>query len=116
MKFLRPLEDDGGKDFFNVFVLHQVRFCCCYAFVLFFCGFGCTDNVMASAHTSSATGNYKCPGRRALEDRISVEIHDTRVYYLLSSSVCGKRESASQQGPIKIGELRDGSGKSISAR
>lgn len=25
VRFLRPLEDDGGKDFFNVFVLHQVR-------------------------------------------------------------------------------------------
>lgn len=24
VKFLRPLEDDSGKDFFNVFVLHQV--------------------------------------------------------------------------------------------
>lgn len=27
VRFLRPLEDDGGKDFFNVFVLHQVRGC-----------------------------------------------------------------------------------------
>lgn len=25
VRFLRPLEDDGGKDFFNVFVLHQAR-------------------------------------------------------------------------------------------
>ncbi|CAM9956916.1 unnamed protein product, partial [Ectocarpus sp. 13 AM-2016] len=25
VRFLRPLEDDGGKDFFNVFVLHQNR-------------------------------------------------------------------------------------------
>lgn len=24
VRFLQPLEDDGGKDFFNVFVLHQV--------------------------------------------------------------------------------------------
>eukprot|EP00752_Nemacystus_decipiens_P013425 g11888.t1 len=25
VRFLRPLEDDGGKDFFNIFVLHQNR-------------------------------------------------------------------------------------------
>lgn len=26
VRFLRPLEDDGGKDFFNVFVIHQVGY------------------------------------------------------------------------------------------